>query len=132
MCQPHTWFLKIDSVQISVCGCVYPPPRLLITSDVIWTSYDWLIKFYTCYIAAVVIIDDGRGLWVETCRINQSNKSKLSLYKPLLIPFKQLYTSNKMECCSYKGGYSIHGSRRIKAFKRRAGLGLQVISNKTL
>ena len=34
--------------------------------------------------AAVVIIDDGRDLTVEACRINQPNKSKLSLCKPLL------------------------------------------------
>ena len=34
-----TWFLKIDSVQIvgmHVFVCVCPPPRLLITSDVMW------------------------------------------------------------------------------------------------
>ena len=34
--------------------------------------------------AAVAVIDDGRGLTVETRRINQPNKSKLSLYKLLL------------------------------------------------
>ena len=35
--------------------------------------------------AAVVVIDDGRGLYiVEARRINQPNKSKLPLYKPLL------------------------------------------------
>ena len=34
--------------------------------------------------AAVVVIDDGRGLTVEARHINQPNKSKLSLYKPLL------------------------------------------------
>ena len=35
----HTWFLKIASVQTSVCACV--PLRLLITSDVMWTPYDY-------------------------------------------------------------------------------------------
>ena len=48
---------------------------------------------------AVVINNDGHGLTVEACYINQPNKSKLSLYKlllPLNIPFKQLYISNKM------------------------------------
>ena len=36
----HAWFLKIVSAQTSVCvcvcACVSPPPRLLITSGVIW------------------------------------------------------------------------------------------------
>ena len=79
--------------------------------------------------AAVVIIDDGHGLRVEMHHINQSNKSKVLLYKPLLllfyfnIPFKQLYTSNKMESLGYKGVCSMHGSRCIEAFKRRTGLG---------
>ena len=50
----------------------------------IWAQYDWLNKFYNFYMAAVVIIDDGRGLKVEAFRINQPNKSKLFLYKPLL------------------------------------------------
>ena len=59
-------------------------PRLLITSGVIWTPYDWLNKFYSFYMAAVVVIDDGCGLTVEAHRINQPNKSKLLLYKPLL------------------------------------------------
>ena len=39
--------------------------RLLITSGVIWTPYDWLNKFYSFYMAAVVIIGSGRGLRVE-------------------------------------------------------------------
>ena len=57
--------------------------------------------------AAVVIIDDGHGLTIEACHINQPNKSKLLLYKLLLhfnVPFKQLCTSNKTEHFSYKGG----------------------------
>ena len=33
---------------------------------------------------AVAVIDDGCGLTVEAHHINQPNKSKLSLYKPLL------------------------------------------------
>ena len=27
---------------LCVCVCVYPSQRLLVTSGVIWTSYDWL------------------------------------------------------------------------------------------
>ena len=57
----RAWFLKIVSVQMSVCVC--PPPRLFITSGVIWTPCDWLNKFYSCYMATVVVIVDGRGPW---------------------------------------------------------------------
>ena len=32
----YAWFLKIVSVRMSVCVCVCPPPRLLITSGVMW------------------------------------------------------------------------------------------------
>ena len=46
----------------------------------IWTPYDWLNKFYSCYMAAVVIIDNGHGLTIEARCINQPNKSRLPLY----------------------------------------------------
>ena len=38
----HTWFLINVSVWTSVCVfvCVYPPPRLLITSGVMWRNMD--------------------------------------------------------------------------------------------
>ena len=40
----RTWFLKIDPVRTSVCVCVCvcvcPPPRLLITSGVMWCDID--------------------------------------------------------------------------------------------
>ena len=67
---------------MSVCVCMSAPEA--ITSGVIWTPYDWLNKFYSFYMTAVVVIDDGHGLTVEARRINQPNKSKLSLYKLLL------------------------------------------------
>ena len=38
-----TWFLKIEPVRIIcmyVCVCVCPPPRLLITSGVMWRDID--------------------------------------------------------------------------------------------
>ena len=69
---------------VCVCMCVCLPLRLLITRGVIWTPYDWLNKFYSFYMAAVVVINDGRGLTVEARRINQPDKSELLLYKPLL------------------------------------------------
>ena len=38
---PGPWFLKIDfcvdvCMFVCLCMCVYPPPRLLITSGVMW------------------------------------------------------------------------------------------------
>ena len=106
--------------------CVCPLPRLLITSGVIWTPYDWLNKFYSFYMAAVVVIGSGRGLRIEARRGNQSNKSKPALYKPLYhcnSSLKGLYFSNKTECFSYKGGCGICECTHIEALKRRAGLG---------
>ena len=111
---------------VCACGCVCPPLRLLITSGVIWTPYDWLNKGYSLYMAAVVIIDGGCGLRIEAHRSNQPTKTKLSLYSRYFhfnIPFKQLYTSCKTECFSYKGGCGVHRHTRIKVFKRRPGLG---------
>ena len=43
-------------------------PRLLITSAVIWTPYDWLNKLYSCFVAIVVVIVNGRGLGIDTRR----------------------------------------------------------------
>ena len=45
--------------------CLCPPPRLLITSGMIWTPYDWLNKFYSFYMAAEVVISSGRGLRIK-------------------------------------------------------------------
>ena len=66
----RTWFLIIDPVQIvgiRVCVCLFVSllPRLLITSGMIWTSYDWLYKFYRCYMATAVIVN-GCGLGIDT------------------------------------------------------------------
>ena len=54
-------------VFVCVCLCVCPPARLLITSGVmyssmIWTPYDWLNKFYSRYMAVVVVIINGVAL----------------------------------------------------------------------
>ena len=73
---------------MSVCSL-----RLLITSSMIWTPYDWLNKFYSFYMAAAVI-SSGCGLRIEECCGNQPNKSKPALYKPLIhcnSHYKQLY-----------------------------------------
>ena len=77
----RAWFLKIDPVQIigmracvcvclCVCMCVCPCPRLLITSGVIRTSYNWLNKFYSCYMAIIVVIINGHGLGIDMHRGN--------------------------------------------------------------
>ena len=49
---------------VCVCVCVCPHPRLLITSGVIWTLYDWLNKSYSCYMATVVVIINERALGI--------------------------------------------------------------------
>ena len=71
--QARAWFLKIDPVRlvgmrVCVCVCVFvcPRPRLLITSGVIWTSYDWLNKLDSCYMATVVVIVNGCDLGIGT------------------------------------------------------------------
>ena len=51
---------------VDICMCVCPPPRLLITSGVMWTPCDWLNKFYSCIWHTVVIIINGRGLGIGT------------------------------------------------------------------
>ena len=76
--------------------------------------------------AVVVSTVSRHGLTIEARHRNQPNKSKLVLYK-LLLHFqnqlKQLYTSNKIECFTYKGMCGIHGRTEIETFKTRAGLG---------
>ena len=70
----------------SACVCVHVCllSRLLITSAMIWIPHDWLNKFYSFYIAAVVIIISRCGLRIKAHHRNQHYKTKLSLYKPFL------------------------------------------------
>ena len=60
-------------------GCLYmcvfvrvgPPPRLLITNGVMWHDmnlYDWLNKFYSCYMEIVVITISELDLSIDTRR----------------------------------------------------------------
>ena len=58
--------------------------RLLIAKGVIWTPYDWINKFYSLYMAAVVGIVSRHGLSINAHGRNQPNKSKLVLYNLLL------------------------------------------------
>ena len=61
------------SVYVCVCLCVCPPPRLLITSGVIWCDidpYNWSNKFYGFCMATVVDIDSGRDVSIYMRRGN--------------------------------------------------------------
>ena len=77
----HAWFLKITFVpNVGMQACMSSPPRLLITTGMIgmiWTPYDWLNKFYSFCMAAVVRIVSSHGLTIEMRHRNQPNKSKL-------------------------------------------------------
>ena len=71
----RTWFLRIVSVQTSVCVfvfvCVCPPPRLLIIIGVMWRDMDpmrLLKQVLQLYMATVVIIVNGCGLGSGTRR----------------------------------------------------------------
>ena len=57
-----------DHQYVCVCVwmCVCPPPRLLNTIGVIWTPYDWLNKFYSCYMAIAVVVINEHGLGIDT------------------------------------------------------------------
>ena len=100
-------FLKLllSAKSVCMCACVCLLPRLLITSGMIWTLYDWLNKFYGLYTAAVVIIHSGCVIETNPISINQSCISHYFHYNNRL---KQLYTSNKTECLGYKGGCGEH------------------------
>ena len=68
--------------------------------------------------AAVVVIDDGRGLRIEAHRKHQPNKSKLLFHSNF--PFKWVYISSKTEHFSYKGGCGGHGHTCIVVFKKKS------------
>ena len=58
-----------------MCVSVCLPPRLLISSGMIWTPYDWLNKFYSCNMAAVVDVISRGGLSIEESRTNKPYKT---------------------------------------------------------
>ena len=75
------------SICLVLCVSVCLPPRLVITSGVMWCDmdpYDWLNKFCSFFMAAIVGIISRHGLTIKAHHRNQPNKSKLALYKPLL------------------------------------------------
>ena len=58
--------------------CV-PALRLLITSGMIWTPYDWLNKLYSFNMVAAVGIISRCGLKIDAHHRYQPNKDKLML-----------------------------------------------------
>ena len=64
-------FLNGFCADVCMCLCVCPPPRVLITSGVMWHDMDpiRLIKqVLHLYMATVVVIVNGRGLGIGTRR----------------------------------------------------------------
>ena len=91
---------------------------LLITNGMMWTPYDWLNKFYSVYVVAVVGIISRRGLSIDEHHKNHLNKYTLALYKPSIhfnSSLKWLYISSKTEYFNYRGECS---AIRIEAFKK--------------
>ena len=69
--RPHVSVQTSVCVFVSVCLCVCPPLRLLITNGMVWNDMDLirLVKqFYSCYMATVVVIVNGHGLGIGTRR----------------------------------------------------------------
>ena len=97
-------------------------PRLLITSGMIYTPYDWLNKFYSFYKPDVVSIISVRGFTIEARHRKQTNKTKLVLYNCYFHcnrHLKQLYI-----CQSQDGALQLLrwvSYMHIKAFKSRGG-----------
>ena len=88
---------------VCVCVCVSPPLRLLITSSMIWTPYDWLNKFCSFCVVAIVGIVSRHGLSNES----QPNKRKLALYKPSILfnsSLKWLYIKARRRASVIKVG----------------------------
>ena len=73
------WFLRIASVSECLCVCLCSPPRLLITSGVIWTPYDWLNKFYDFY------------MWLDTGKPTELSHLAFSILLAQLIPTRIHY-----------------------------------------
>ena len=65
-----------------MCVCASAPKASKITSGMIWTPYNWLSKFYSFYMVAIIGIISRRGLTIEACHRNQPTNSNQVLCKP--------------------------------------------------
>ena len=78
-------------VRVCVCVCMCVALRLL-SHDV--GPHDWLDKFYSLYISAVVSIFSKGGFRIEVCHRNQPNRSKLrSTVKAIAFTLTMIYNS---------------------------------------
>ena len=83
MHQPKVSMLSLSkSLCTDVCMCVCLPLRILITSGLIWTLYNWLNNLYSSCVATVVSILSMHGLSIDACHEDQPNLYKPALYKP--------------------------------------------------
>ena len=76
-------FLKLLLSGKSVCVFVYVCVHPEAICSVMWSDmnpYDWLNKFYSLYIAAVIGIIDRCSLRIKTCSINQSSAVAITYY----------------------------------------------------
>ena len=116
--------LKIISVRTSVCMYVCPPPRLLITNDVLWCDMDpiWLVKQVLQLLRQL--------LSVSLVGVTFELKYAITL---TVQSFKQLYISNKTDWFSYKVGGGVYGVTHIEHWKAELTWAIdkrvQVISN---
>ena len=89
----------------------------------IWSSYDWLNKSYSFYVAAVVGVVSRRGLRIEVHR----RRSKLTLYKSL-ISLLQSLTIYNISVVKVGVTYIYQGIYKKKWFELQVnGFGLLVI-----
>ena len=98
VCLPFASMYLVSYTWIFADMCVCSPLSLLIISSVIWIPYDWLNRFYSFYVAAVVGIVSRRGLSIDACHEKQPSKYKLALYKQSIhfnCSLKQLYISRR-------------------------------------
>ena len=77
----HNSFLFCPEVNLFACVSA---TKAITSGMMIWTPYDWLNKFYSFYMAAAVVFISRHCLRIEEHCKNQSYKTKLSQYKPLL------------------------------------------------
>ena len=113
-----------------MCVFVCPPPRLLITSGVMWHDMDLILLVYSFYIAVVVSIISGCGFSIDVCHRNQLYKSYLAIC--FSSHLKQTHISNNdiASASVLKVGVMyVHGCTYVEVFKGRASFGYRYMSS---